>query len=218
MSLRQAWRSFARRYEQFVARQGFAVLTLICVGVITASAVWTKRSSVEQPVPTPPVSDAASAAELWQQSLQDAATPTPAPTQQAIQWQSPLEKIAALRSFDGARMAQSAVTGVWQLHDAVDLAADMGEIVRAMAEGTVLRTAEEGLWGASVVVAHPGGYEAEYCGLSLLASVRAGDTVEAGQTLGFAGNSVLSESDMEPHLHLRVTREGRVVDPLLLLR
>lgn len=217
LSFQQAWRSFARRYEQFVSRQGFALLTLICVGVITASALWTRQASVPQPVPTPPVSDAASAAQLWQQSLQEASTPTPYPTQHTLSWHSPLEKVVVLRAFDGSRMVRSSVTGIWQLHDAVDLAAETGAIVRAMADGTVLQTTEEGLLGASVRISHPGGYEALYGGLSLVASIRAGDPVEAGQTIGFAGNSVLAESDMEPHLHLRITRDGKAVDPLLLI-
>lgn len=169
------------------------------------------------PTPTPPVSDAASAAQLWQQSLQEVSTPTPVPTQQPLSWQSPLEKIVVLRDFDGSRMVQSSVTGIWQLHDAVDLAAETGAIVRSMADGTVLQTTDDGLLGASVRIAHSGGYEALYAGLALVSAIRAGDPVEAGQTIGFAGNSVLDESDMEPHLHLRITRNDKAVDPLLLI-
>jgi len=218
MSFRQAFRSAAGWYERLMARQGFGLPTLICLGVIVGSAIWTGQSGTERAAPTPPVQDAASAAELWQQSLRDAATPTPAPSPEPLMWQAPLEKTIVLRAFDAARLVQSAVTGVWQLHDAVDLAANQGEIVRAMADGTVVSAAEEGLCGASVVIAHPGGYEAEYSALALLASLRAGDPVKAGQTIGFAGNSMIGESNMGAHLHLRVTREGKAVDPMILLR
>lgn len=51
-----------------------------------------------------------------------------------------------------------------------------------------------------------------------LAGLQAGDPVTQGQTqtLGFVGEGPLAERDLEPHLHLRVTRDGNAVDPTLL--
>lgn len=49
-----------------------------------------------------------------------------------------------------------------------------------------------------------------------LAGLQAGDPVTQGQTLGFVGEGPLVERDLEPHLHLRVTRDGNAVDPTLL--
>ena len=159
---------------------------------------------------------AQSAAHLQQQSLADAMTPTPSPTATPVIWRAPLEKITVLRGFNASRLQQSAVTGVWQLHDAVDLAADTGALVCAMGDGVVLACGEEGVKGAWVLIDHGSGVTAEYAGMSLLSALREGDPVQAGQTIGFAGNGVLDETDLAPHLHLRVTRDGQAVDPLLL--
>jgi len=218
MSAGKKFRAFCQWYESFVSKQGFTVLTLLCVAVITATALWTKNTSIPHPVPTPPVSDAASAARLMQQSLREASTPSPAPTAASIVWTAPLEHCAVLVPFDSARLQQSAVTGMWSVHDAVDLAAGTGDIVRSMGDGVVVSVTDDQVAGKSVTIRHGDGYTVEYGALSLIAALQADDPVQAGQTIGFAGSSLLAESDQEAHLHLRVMRNGTVVDPMLLLR
>ena len=215
MKFRQRWKQFAQGYQRFVEKQGFPVIMTVCVAVIVFSAVWSGKMETAVPMPTPPVDQAQSAAQLRQQSLADVSTPTPSPTVTPVIWRAPLEKITVLRSFDATRLQQSAVTGVWQLHDAVDLAADTGALVCAMADGVVLACGEEGVKGAWTVIDH-GGVTAEYAGMSLLSALREGDPVRAGQTIGFAGSGMLDETDLPAHLHLRVTRDGNAIDPLLL--
>lgn len=217
-TIKAFWKTLSKNYVQFVERQGFMIILAVCVGVIAGTAVWTNRSDGPVPVPTPPVGNAASVAQLQQQSLQDVATPTPAPSTAPQVWQAPLETISVLRSFDAARMVQSGVTGLWQLHDAVDLRCAVGDPIRAMADGTVTAVSAKGLMGASVTIDHGQGIIAQYAGLSLHAGLREGDPVEAGQIIGFGGNEVLDESDLEPHLHLRITRDGNAIDPLSLFR
>ena len=216
MSVRQRWKQFAQGYQRFVEKQGFPIIMTVCIAVIVFSAVWSGRMETTMPSPTPPVDQAQSAAQLQQQSLADALTPSPTPTATPVVWRAPLEKITVLRSFNASRMQQSAVTGVWQLHDAVDLAADTGALVCAMGDGVVLACGEEGVKGAWAMIGHGGGVTAEYAGMSLLSALREGDTVRAGQTIGFAGSGMLDETDLQSHLHLRVTRDGQAVDPLLL--
>lgn len=216
MNVRQRWKQFAQGYQRFVEKQGFPIIMTVCIAVIVFSAVWSGRMEVKVPSPTPPVDQAQSAAQLQQQFLADAMTPTPPPTEKPVIWRAPLEKVKVLRGFNASRLQQSAVTGVWQLHDAVDLAADTGALVCAMGDGVVLACGEEGVKGAWVLIDHGSGVTAEYAGMSLLSALREGDPVQAGQTIGFAGNGVLNETDLAPHLHLRVTRDGQAVDPLLL--
>ena len=217
-SIKSAWRAFAAGYTRFVERQGFLIILMACIGVIAGTAAWTNQAQPPLVQPTPPVGDAASVAQLQQQSLRDAATPTPAPTAAPQVFQPPLETLSVLRSFDATRMVQSGVTGLWQLHDALDLRCAAGDPVRAMADGTVTAASSKGLMGATVTIDHGEGVTAQYAGMAMLSGLREGDPVEAGQTIGFGGNTVLDESDLEPHLHLRVTRNGAAVDPLSLLR
>lgn len=216
--VRSFWKRFSTGYVQFVERQGFMIILTVCVAVIAGTAVWTNQAEQPIPAPTPPVDNAASVSQLQQQSLKDVATPTPTPAEVPQAWQPPLESISVLRSFDATRMVHSGVTGLWQLHDAVDLRCSLGDPINAMADGTVLSVSEKGLLGASITIDHGQGILAQYAGMSLHAGLREGDPVEAGQIIGFGGNDVLDETDMEPHLHLHVTRNGNAIDPLSLLR
>lgn len=217
--LRAFWQKFAQGYVHFVEHQGFVLILGVCVAVIAATAIWTRQDQQQaRPVPTLPVDGALSAAEMLQESLKDVATPTPGPTQAPQQYAPPLSAVSVLTPFDATRMARSGVTGVWRLHDAVDLAADAGAQVLAMSDGVVLRVQERGVQGACVVIAHSPSIEAEYAGMTSLAGLAAGDPVALGQVIGFAGNGVLDEADLPCHLHLRVTRDGVAVDPTLLWR
>lgn len=215
-SIKERWKTFTAGYVRFVEGQGFMIILTVCVAVIAGTAVWTNQASVVPPVPTSPAGQAAAVGKPLQQSL--AQVSTPAPTAAPQIWHSPLESISVLRSFDAARMVQSGVTGLWQLHDALDLRCSPGEPVLAMADGTVTQVSEKGLMGACVAIDHGQGIVAQYAGMELHAGLRQGDPITAGQTIGFGGNGVVDESDMEPHLHLRITRDGTAIDPLTLLR
>lgn len=217
--LRAFWRRFSQGYVRFVERQGFAIILGVCVAVIAATAIWTRQERNQaQPAPTLPADGALSAAEMMQESLKDVATPTPGPTVSPQTYDPPLQQVSVLTDFDGARLAQSGVTGVWRLHDAVDLAAEAGAQVLAMSDGTVLDVHSRGVQGASVLIAHSPSITALYAGMTSVAGLAVGDPVAAGQVIGFAGNGMLDESDLPVHLHLRVTRDGVAIDPTLLWR
>jgi len=216
-SIKACWKAFSTRYVRFVEGQGFMIILAVCVAVIAGTALWTNQAEQLPPAPTSPAMDATAAARQLQESLRDVATPTPAPTEAPQLWQSPLESVSVLRQFSGARLAPSGVTGLWQLHDALDLRCETGQIIRAMADGTVLSVSAKGLMGACVTIDHGQGVTAQYAGMELHAGLRVGDPITAGQTIGFGGNGVMDESDLPPHLHLRVTKDGQAIDPLTLL-
>lgn len=212
----EAFRTFRAKLNSFLDHQGFLIVVSACVSIIIGTAVWTGRQETTCPAPTPPVDLGRSAAQLMQQSLQDAATPAPTPSPTPSPFKAPLSRVVVLQPFDDSRLTASGVTGIWQVHDAADLAAEAGEKVLAMADGTVLAVTEKTASGVSILIDHGSGVQATYAGLSLSAALQDGDTVQQGQTIGFAGAGPLDENDMEPHLHLRVTRSGKAIDPVLL--
>ena len=57
-----------------------------------------------------------------------------------------------------------------------------------------------------------GGIVLRYAGLQLPLQVAAGDTLEAGQTLGLVGE-VPCESVADSHLHFEALADGQYVDP-----
>lgn len=217
-TVKEMMNSFSSRYTRFVEHHGFTIMLTVCVGIIAGTALWTNQSKSSVPTPTTPATDAALAAQLQQESLQSVSTSTPAPTQPPQVWQSPLDTVSVLRGFDNTRLHPSGTTSLWQLHDGVDLRCSAGEAISAMADGTVVSVSNSGLMGAAVTVDHGQGMVIEYAGMAMQAGLQPGDPVAAGQTIGFGGNGVLDEKDMEPHLHLRVIQNGQTIDPLSLLK
>ena len=65
--------------------------------------------------------------------------------------------------------------------------------------------------GNGLVIDHDDGWQSQYCHLrSGSVTLRPGDTIEPGQTLGLIGQSGEAEF---PHLHLTIRRNGETVDP-----
>ena len=196
------------RYRRFVQRQGYVVMTIVCAAVIAGSAAWTQQAGFRH-VDAGPTPYAASAADLWQQSLQSAATPSPAPTEAPALWQSPLAKIEPLTAYDPEKLAPSGLPCLWRVHDAVDFAADPGEPVTAIRDGVVAEVTY-----TAIILSHDEGWVSEYAGLATTGDMAVGQSVRAGDVIGVAGGSVHGQSGL---LHLRVTRDGESADPLALL-
>ena len=212
-----AFRRFSQGYTQFIEKHGLGLVIAACVAVIAGTAIWTndRLPSVPEP-PVLPTGETISAAELMQQSLADVTDVPASPAPAADQFQLPLSKCQVMTPFDAARLQASGVSGIWRLHDATDLAADAGEIVSAMADGTVSAVGTDSVLGTYLIIDHGNDISATYAGLAGIAGLKEGDPVRKGQTIGFAGNSVLDETDLPPHLHLRVTRGGKAFDPVSL--
>jgi murein DD-endopeptidase MepM/ murein hydrolase activator NlpD len=102
-------------------------------------------------------------------------------------------------------------------HDAVDLAAPLGQPVLAAAEGRVTFVGHLSDGAMVVIVAHAGGLVSVYAHLDdtfARPPVRIGDAVAAGQVIGFVGLTGITTG---PHLHFAVLRAGQPIDPLSLL-
>lgn len=99
-------------------------------------------------------------------------------------------------------------------HDGLDLVAPTGEDVIATADGVVESVARaQMLEGNRVVISHERGYETVYAHLSGIL-VRKGQKVKKGTVIGRVGNSGTS---FAPHLHYKVSQDGRILDPLTFL-
>lgn len=206
------------RLRRFIQGYGFALLSAICIGVITATALWTRQSEGNMPTITPPAYAVQPAGVSLQEALRSAATPTPLPTIQPALWQTPLDQYTVIQGYSPDVMVQSGSISLWSLHLGTDLQAEAGTPVVAMADGKVLACGEGTLDGTWIALSHSNGYISRYCSLALLGAYREGDSVRAGQTIGFVGNTSIGERDLGPHLHLEILHDGQSVDPLDLIR
>lgn len=216
MAMTAFFRRIKAWYTHFTDTQGFPVLIVVCVGIIAGTALWTDRDQAERPSETTPVSEGALAAQLQQQLLQDAVTPSPASSAKARSWCMPVEDGRILRGFSVDAMVQGDVTGIWRVHDGIDISAALGAPIMSMADGTVLECGEDPLQGVWLLIDHGDGIRALYAGMQVNADYAADDSVRAGDVIGLCGSGLLDESGMAAHVHLRVTKDGVAVDPSLL--
>jgi murein DD-endopeptidase MepM/ murein hydrolase activator NlpD len=95
-------------------------------------------------------------------------------------------------------------------HTGVDLAAPIGTPFYAVAGGTVILARANGGYGYCIMIDHGGGLISVYGHSSSLA-VQEGQTVEAGQTIGYVGDTGYS---FGPQLHLEIRVDGKQEDPI----
>ncbi len=101
-----------------------------------------------------------------------------------------------------------------RFHSGVDIAAADGTAIKAPAAGTVTRAelGHEG-YGNMLEIAHSDGYVTRYGQLKSF-SVKAGDRINAGQTIALVGSSGRATG---PHLHVEVYKDGETIDPASVL-
>ncbi len=104
-------------------------------------------------------------------------------------------------------------TGEERFHQGVDLACAEGTAVLAVREGVATAARRSDSYGVCLQLLHPDGTETLYAHLQYL-YVRTGETVQAGQILGTAGQTGRATG---AHLHFELRRQGTACDPSALL-
>ena len=101
------------------------------------------------------------------------------------------------------------IPGASKDHKGIDIAANMYDPVVAAASGTVIFVGYDGSGGNTVKIDIGQDLVIIYHHLSRYAVVK-GDTVNAGQVVGYAGSTGVSSA---PHLHFSVKLNGQYVNP-----
>lgn len=112
---------------------------------------------------------------------------------------------------------------VLRYHMGIDAQGGFRQPIFAVAAGTV----EGGTWGTTpqdghgygnqVVITHAAGFATRYAHLADAPLVHKGQTVVAGQLVGYMGSSQRGAHDLPRHLHFEVTKNGRHIDPIAFL-
>lgn len=121
-----------------------------------------------------------------------------------------------IKEFSDGKPVFSKTLGDWRAHDGVDFKADKGSTVKSISGGTVKDICSDAAYGTTVVIEHDAKFTAYYSGLAENPAVQNGQRVKSGQEIG-AVAVVPCEKSEEPHLHLRVYKDDKFIDPLLVL-
>ena len=221
--------------------KGFYIALMLCVSVIALSAWMLVRGGGEDelaepvtvtatpyfqyevsdwdidPLPTEvilqeitePVTTQAPVSEVDVQVTPEAVEVI-APAKRSYVWPV-IGEIAPDYSMDA--LVYNETMGDWRTHDGVDIAAPVGEYVRAACAGTVTEIYEDVLYGTTVVMDHGDGLVSYYANLMGEPVVNVGDELLAGDVVGGVGETAICESAQEPHLHFAMSLNEKSVDP-----
>lgn len=118
-----------------------------------------------------------------------------------------------LKDYSGEELVYSETMRDWRCHGGVDFAADEGNEVVCVADGTVEAISDDGMYGRCVVVIHNGGLRSIYSNLADGSEVSVGDNVLQGGIIGKVGSTAVAEATEGSHLHFEVSLNGETVDP-----
>ena len=118
-----------------------------------------------------------------------------------------------ISAYSMEALSYNETTRDWRVHNGVDIAADAGTEVCAAADGEVYTVYEDDSMGYTVVIRHDGGYLTRYASLSQDIPVKSGDTVSAGQVIGYVGDTALVETTLGSHIHFSVTHQDEPMNP-----
>lgn len=117
----------------------------------------------------------------------------------------------------------AALTDTWggarsggRRHEGIDIFAKRNTPIRATTRGVVLRVGENALGGRTVMILGPGGQRHYYAHLERYPDLERGDWVEAGDTVGYVGDSGNAKGT-PPHLHYGIYEAGGAINPYPLL-
>ena len=103
------------------------------------------------------------------------------------------------------------IFGTTKYHSGVDIAAGYGATICAAAGGTVSIAEKSDSYGYYCVIYHSNGTTTLYAHMNAMPCVSAGQTVSAGQLIGYVGSTGFSTG---PHCHFEIRVNGSCVDPL----
>lgn len=119
------------------------------------------------------------------------------------------------RVSSGFGLRINPITGNWQFHPGIDIAAPIGTPVVSIADGTLAYAGWYKGYGIIVQILHDDGSVSQYGHLSgYHRNLESGARVEKGQVIGIVGSTGRSTG---PHLDFRMfTNDGRYVNPEIL--
>lgn len=100
----------------------------------------------------------------------------------------------------------------YRAHPGCDFAAEEGDSVYAMCDGTIKNISVSELYGIIAEV-ECDGFTIYYCGLSSDLNFDKGDEVKTGDTIGTVAQ-VPCESDDKSHIHIEIRVDNKLIDPL----
>lgn len=112
-----------------------------------------------------------------------------------------------------AGLSYSRTYSDYRYHNGIDIRAKKSDVVVAVLAGQVTGVETSKSEAKKILIDHGSGWQSVSAHLGEVC-LKKGDTVRAGQTVGYVGEPGLAEIMEGPHLHFALLKNGQVVNPL----
>ncbi len=211
----------------------YIVLALIIVAVVCMTVfsvvTGTKKNNTNNPLPkvtdstkntenkeTKPVADSTNKTDTTDNTPEQTEPSKDVISPVKLNIMPPLSKGYLLKGYDIDMPVYSLTMNDYRVHSGIDILADIGEPVMAIAEGTVENIYNDPMMGNCISISHPNGLVSYYMGLSeeVCEGIEEGAPVFCGQNISSIGDSTLLELAEESHLHFELKKDGNYVNPV----
>ena len=143
--------------------------------------------------------------------------PTKSPTKKVIvkEPQKFIMPVFGEISFNYAEdeLAYSKTLEEWRTHQGLDLTAERGTAVIAVADGIVSEVKNDPRFGITIILDHQNGFKTLYANLASDDMVTPNQKIKQGDVIGAIGATATIEAAEQAHLHFEVWKQDNPVNP-----
>lgn len=122
-----------------------------------------------------------------------------------------------IKEYATEKLVYSETLGMWKTHPGIDIQAKLGTSVKSASDGIVQSVEQDSFYGNVVKILDNQGYIFAYSNLDNDITLKKGDKVEKGDTIGTVGVSATGELADKSHLHFEIIKDKEQVNPLDLI-
>ncbi len=115
--------------------------------------------------------------------------------------------------YSGNDLVFSKTLGDYRKHNGIDIKSAVLQKVYAVEKGTVKEKRNDYMLGNTIIIDHGNGFTSVYSNLSTTQMVETGQKVNKGDIISGVGETAISETEEEPHLHFELLKDGTPVNP-----
>lgn len=123
-----------------------------------------------------------------------------------------------IKEYAKDKLVYSKTLDMWKTHTGIDILAELGTNVKAIAEGEVIEISKSNFYGNTVKIKHANEYVSVYANLDDDIKVAKNDKVQKGEVIGIVGVTSYGEIADESHLHFEILKSNETIDPTQLVK
>ena len=211
------------KFVSFIKKNIYVILMVVCLlaiaGLITATVLATRAKNQGEVLPTivdvndNPVDTGDDQPKSGDEGKEEPKNDQPTMIEDVMIFALPLDDAQVLKEYKDTELVYNATMKHWSTHQGIDYKAAEGTPVKAVYQGEVVEITTTTMRGTQITLKHSGGFSTVYALLGPNVTVKVGDKVDKGDTLGYVATTGYFESADEPHLHFETKRDGVLVDP-----